>query len=259
MTACCNPNNALSIVRRILNLASRKCRDEHGLTWLETPPLISMQPTNDARKRYPLPWNEQSVLLQELPDHLAKMSLFEVITVSRDQDVCQQLRWDWEIDVPELDTSVFLIPEDFGGRTKNSGVKSGEDWLVVLNDVARSVVESCRGQHPERVFSYEGKPVGRMINSAWDKARIRTAMKIYLDSGKTIPIEMLNEGQRGILITDELKQYMESVMPGFANVRVHDLKHTFGRRLRAAGISLETWKVLLGHKNDDITSHYSAP
>ena len=46
---------------------------------------------------------------------------------------------------------------------------------------------------------------------------------------------------------------------GIANLRVHDLKHTFGRRLRAAGVPLETRKVLLGHRNGDITSHYSAP
>jgi hypothetical protein len=31
---------------------------------------------------------------------------------------------------------------------------------------------------------------------------------------------------------------------GFRNVRVHDLKHTFGRRLRAAGVPLETRRVL---------------
>ena len=43
------------------------------------------------------------------------------------------------------------------------------------------------------------------------------------------------------------------------HLRVHDLKHTFGRRLRAAGVPLETRKVLLGHRNGDITSHYSAP
>lgn len=30
-------------------------------------------------------------------------------------------------------------------------------------------------------------------------------------------------------------------------------------RLRAAGVPLETRKVLLGHRNGDITSHYSAP
>ncbi len=44
----------------------------------------------------------------------------------------------------------------------------------------------------------------------------------------------------------------------FAKVRVHDLKHTYGRRLRSAGVALETRKVLLGHKNGDITTHYSA-
>ncbi|OGT05363.1 MAG: hypothetical protein A3F73_10160 [Gallionellales bacterium RIFCSPLOWO2_12_FULL_59_22] len=55
--------------------------------------------------------------------------------------------------------------------------------------------------------------------------------------------ELLRKGQRGILITDELKQFMESAMPGLANARVLDLKHAFGRRLRAAGVPLETRKV----------------
>ena len=35
-------------------------------------------------------------------------------------------------------------------------------------------------------------------------------------------------------------------------------RHTFGRRLRAVGFALETRKVLLGHANGDITTHYSA-
>jgi hypothetical protein len=34
---------------------------------------------------------------------------------------------------------------------------------------------------------------------------------------------------------------------------------SFGRRLRAAGMPNEIRKVLLGHKNSDITTHYSAP
>ncbi len=46
---------------------------------------------------------------------------------------------------------------------------------------------------------------------------------------------------------------------GLPQVRIHDLKHTFGRRLRAAGVPLETRKVLLGHRTGDITTHYSAP
>lgn len=42
------------------------------------------------------------------------------------------------------------------------------------------------------------------------------------------------------------------------DVRVHDLKHTFGRRLRAAGVSFEDRQDLLGHKSGRITTHYSA-
>ena len=36
---------ALEVVRCILNLAARSWRDEHGLTWLETAPLITMPDT----------------------------------------------------------------------------------------------------------------------------------------------------------------------------------------------------------------------
>jgi len=41
-------------------------------------------------------------------------------------------------------------------------------------------------------------------------------------------------------------------------VRVHDLKHTFGRRLRAASVSFEDRQDLLGHKSARITTHYSS-
>ena len=45
---------------------------------------------------------------------------------------------------------------------------------------------------------------------------------------------------------------------GLPQVRVHDLKHTFGRRLRAAGISFDDRQDLLGHRSGRITTHYSA-
>jgi integrase len=35
------------------------------------------------------------------------------------------------------------------------------------------------------------------------------------------------------------------------------MKHTFGRRLRAAGVSFEDRQDLLGHKSGRITTHYS--
>ncbi len=218
-------NNGLEIVRRILNLAARKWRDENGLTWMETPPLLTMQAVDDARPPYPLGWDEQKYLLKSLPDHLAQMALFKVNTGTREQEVCQ-LRWNWEIEIPELETSVFLIPAEI--------VKNKEDRLVVLNRVAKSVVESQRSKHPSRVFTYRKCPVQGMYNSAWKRARI-VAAEAYS------------------------KENNEPVVWSFANLRVHDLKHTFGRRLRAARVPLETRKVLLGHRNGDITSHYSAP
>ena len=34
---------------------------------------------------------------------------------------------DWEISVPELGISVFLIPADFGSRHKRARVKNGDE------------------------------------------------------------------------------------------------------------------------------------
>lgn len=204
-------NRSLAVVRRILNLAARLWRDEEGLTWLETPALLQFVDWDDRRAPYPISWDEQTALLQELPDHLAKMALFKVNSGCREQEVCQ-LSWEWEVPIPELDTSVFIIPRQ--------RVKNGEDRIVVLNRTARSVIDGQRGKHDEYVFTYCGRPVTRMYNSAWKRARTKV---------------------------------------GLPHLRVHDLKHTWGRRLRAAGVPLETRRVLLGHKTRDITTHYSAP
>ncbi len=203
-------NLALGVVRHILNVAASEWIDESGLTWLERPPKIKMLPVNDARKPYPLSWEEQTQLFKELPDRLARMALFKVNTGCREQEVCG-LRWEWEIDVPELGTSVFLIPEE--------KVKNGDERLVVLNSVAKSVIDSLRDEHPTYVFTYCGHRQKKMNNSSWRKARARA---------------------------------------GLSQVRIHDLKHTFGRRLRAAGVSFEDRQDLLGHRSGRITSHYSA-
>ena len=121
------------------------------------------------------------------------------------------LRWDYEVDVPGLRTSVFIIPR--------TGVENGDDRLVALNRVAASVVSAPRGRHLTHVFAYEGERIGRMLRSAWKRARRRA----------------------------ELDQ-----------MRVHDLKYTFGRRLRAVGVSFEDGQDLLRHRSGRITTHYSA-
>ena len=45
---------------------------------------------------------------------------------------------------------------------------------------------------------------------------------------------------------------------GFLQVPMLDLKHTFGRRLRAAGVSFEDRQDLLGQRSRRITTQYSA-
>lgn len=114
--------------------------------------------------------------------------------------------------VPEIDDLVFIIPEEVA--------KNGQERIVVLNRVARRVMEGERGSHPGVVFTYQERRLSRVRNHAWKKAKDRA---------------------------------------GLPEVRVHDLKHTFDRRLRAAGASFEDRQDLLGHKSGRITTHYSAP
>jgi hypothetical protein len=75
------------------------------------------------------------------------------------------LSWQWEVQVPELDSSIFVVPRRF--------VKNGLDRYVVLNRVARSVIESCRGKHPARVFTRNGRPITKIYNSGWKGAPSR--------------------------------------------------------------------------------------
>lgn len=202
-------NLSLGTVRRILNLAASEWLDEFGLSWLLNPPKISLLPVRDARKPYPLSWEEQDRFFAMLPEHLKEMALYKVNTGCREQEVCQ-LEWQWEIHIPELNTFGFLIPGD--------KVKNTKDRLVVLNEISKAVINRQRGKHPIYVFTYEGNPLLRMNNTGWQRTR------------------------------------KQAEIP----VRVHDLKHTFGRRLRSAGVSFEDRQDLLGHKSGRITTHYSA-
>ena len=96
-------------------------------------------------------------------------------------------------------------------------VKNKQDRLVILNKLAFNVVESQRGKNDTYVFIYRDKPITHMLNMAWRRARKEAGL----------------------------------------DVRVHDLRHTFGSRLRSANVSFEDRQDLLGHKSKRITTHYS--
>ena len=107
------------------------------------------------------------------------------------------------------------------------------------NDRSRTPAYSAVGRnrhqvlHPRYAFTYKGHGVKGMYNTAWRQARKKAAENYQRVLGRPCP-------------------------EGFLHVRVHDLKHTFGRRLRAADVSFEDRQDLLGHKSGRITTHYSA-
>ncbi len=197
-------NRDLAVIRRILGLSARLWRDDNGRTWLNEAPLLKMLKTNQ-RKPYPISWDEQARLLAELPPHLADMVLFAVNTGCREREITG-LQWQDEIH----HHNAFILPDH---RAKN-----GEERIIPLNSIAKSIIDRQHGKHPLFVFTYKGEPVQRINGSAWRKARERANLSCC---------------------------------------RVHDLRHTFGRRLRAAGVSYEDRQDLLGHKSGRITTHYS--
>jgi integrase len=100
-------------------------------------------------------------------------------------------------EVPELERSVFVIPPE-AFKTKRAHV-------VILNDVAWSIIKSQRGKHPIWVFPFRGRRMERMNNNGWQQARHEVRLLL---------------------------------------VRVHDLRHSFACRLRAAGVSAEVFHCI---------------
>jgi integrase len=138
------------------------------------------------------------------------------------------------LDTEELRRSVFVIPAEVAkNRTEDP-----QDRLLVLNDAAQSLVDSMRGQHERFVFTWEDERGRRdrmhtLRSTGWLAARERAAKKYRAAFGVDAP-------------------------RGFQRLRVHDLRHTFGRRLRAADVGTEDRADLFGHRRGNITTHYSA-
>jgi integrase len=78
----------------------------------------------------------------------ASLVLFAVKTGLRESNVCG-LEWAWEVGVPEVGRSVFVIPPE--------AFKSKRAHVVVLNDAAWSIVQAQRGLDPTWVFPRRGQ------------------------------------------------------------------------------------------------------
>lgn len=220
-------NLAISLVGTILNRAADTWKHSKDVYWLERPPrLVKLDLEGKQRPPHPITWREQADLMKHLPRHLKDMTLFCTNTGARDNVVCQ-LRWSWEIKIPQLgNRSLFIVPPQYVKGGKKRGV-------IFCNSAAQEVVERCRGKHPEFVFVYRReriknldaapsmpyRPVGTMNNTGWQAARSAA---------------------------------------GLGDLHVHDLRHTFAMRLREGEVQPETRRVLLWHGDSDVTEHYTA-
>lgn len=216
-------NRSLEVVRTILNRAARVWRTG-GRPWLGSSPLIEMLDEKETKRQpYPITWQQEKMLTMVLPSHLREMVTFALNTGARDDNICR-LQWSWERRLPDLERSVFVIPaEEFKGKRPH---------VLILNDAAWKIVEACRGRHKDFVFVWrrervknfdqapamDYQPVGTMNNTAFQSAR---------------------------------------KLVGLERMRVHDLRHTFGQRLRDAGVPAEDRALLLGHAMEGMPQHYA--
>jgi hypothetical protein len=140
-------NRELAVVKRILNLASRYWRDDRVLPWMPVAPMLPRLRQLHQRQSYPLSPAEQRLLFSELDGHLKTMALFKVNTGLRQAEVAN-LRWEWEVAIPELGTSIFVIPRE---HTKfeldryvvlraysNAIHKKSGAWEIALEKIAQS-------------------------------------------------------------------------------------------------------------------------
>jgi integrase len=217
-------NYALTVLNIIGNKAVKRWRGAGGKPLIpfwagvhlidkEEAKALGLKPKREVG---PISWEEQTILFNELPDLNRDMCLFNVNTGCRVQEVCQ-LKWQWLV---QRDDGIwfFELPSDL--------VKNRIGRVVVLNNIAKSVIQKHLGDHPEFVFVYEGHPVKGMGRTAFQNARKRASKKLA----------------------------------SIRSVGVHSLKHTYGARLRAAGVPEEDRNFLTGHKGRmSMTTYYSAP
>ena len=104
-------NRSLEVVRTILHRAARSYRDGEGRPWLDAVLPLITRLAESHRPPYPITWDEQDRLFSKLPSRLARMVLFAVNTGLRESNVCG-LEWSWEVPVPEVGRSVFVIPRE---------------------------------------------------------------------------------------------------------------------------------------------------
>jgi integrase len=191
-------NRFLALIRAIL----RKACFEWN--WIDKAPNVKLYKESKRRVRWLLP-EQVNLLIHELPVHQRDVVLFALATGLRQANVVH-LCWN-EVD---LDRHTAWIPGD--------KAKGQEDVHVSLSQFAVELLQRQLGKHPDRVFTYAGRPVGQVNTSAW-----RSALK----------------------------------RAGIENFRWHDLRHTWASWLIQNGTPLYELQEMGGWKSAEMVRRYA--
>ena len=191
-------NRMLEVIRAIL----RKAANEWD--WLSKAPVMRMLSEPTRRVRW-ITREEAERLLATLPAHLRAMAKFSLETGLRKSNVTG-LMWS-QVDL--MRRCAWIHPDQ---------AKARKAIAVPLSAAAVIVLREQIGKHPERVFTFRGKPITQVNTKAW-----RTALKAA----------------------------------GIANFRWHDLRHTWASWHVQAGTPLHVLQELGGWESVEMVRRYA--
>lgn len=197
-TSPANANRVIAIIRAVLRRAEREWE------WIERSPALRLYPEPKRRIRWLTPEQAQK-LLSLLPEHQRDMATFSLATGLRQANVLN-LEWS-QVD---LQRGVAWIHGD--------QAKAGRDIHVSLNETALTVLRKQLGKHPERVFTYKGKPLAWANTRSWRDA-VRRA--------------------------------------GITDFRWHDLRHTWASWLAQSGVPLYEIQEMGGWESHEMVRRYA--
>jgi len=152
-------NRYLALVRAILRKAAFEWE------WIDRVPKVKLYREARRRIRWITPEQVQT-LLRELPAHQVDIVLFALSTGLRQSNVLE-LEWS-QVD---LARRVAWIHAD--------QAKGRRSIHVSLSSIAVAVLVRQVGKHPERVFTYNGKPIAWANTLAWRQALKRAGIEDF--------------------------------------------------------------------------------
>ncbi len=191
-------NRFLALIRSILR---RAC---YEWEWIEKAPKVRLYQEAKRRVRWITP-EQATQLIAELPEHQRDVVLFALCTGLRQANVVK-LAWE-QVD---LERHTAWIHGD--------EAKGKESIHVSLSHLAVELLQRQLGKHPERVFTYAGKPLGQVNTRGW-----RAALK----------------------------------RAGIENFRWHDLRHTWASWLVQNGTPLYDVQEMDGWKSSEMVRRYA--